>query len=180
MFSRELLRTIHKNKDWIVDEVSDSLCPETISYRSLHVLVEIYNQTMRSIFFVFLLTCETAEIISAVTFVLHKYRSQIPLSLSMFFILAMFEAVFIILVVYGLAGDFYQQSTSSLCQLTRLACNIHDARVTKMELKYREKFLRSCQKQKIKFGLSNFIEKTKPPVFQLFCLNRMIDLMLIH
>jgi hypothetical protein len=33
--------------------------------------------------------------------------------------------------------------------------------------------------EKVKFGLSNFIEKTTPPLFQLFCLDRIVDLLLV-
>lgn len=97
----------------------------------------------------------------------------------LFFIVVVFEATMIFLVVYGLAGDFNLASKMSLTQLKMEAGSQCHGKLLRKERIYREKLLRSCQVHKIKFGLSNFIEKTTPPVFQLYCLNRMIDLLLV-
>lgn len=40
-------------------------------------------------------------------------------------------------------------------------------------------FFKSCQVQKIKIGLSNFITKTAPQLFQQYYLHRIIDLLLV-
>lgn len=96
------------------------------------------------------------------------------------FSMTVLRAVLIFLVVYGFAGDFYKDSELSLSQLKEQAGIRFNGKIAVRERIHREKFLRSCQVQKVKFGLSNFIEKTTPPIFQLFCLDRIADLLLIR
>lgn len=147
-------------------------------FRVLHLLVELFNSIVISLLFLFLIGCGTSQIMSVVTIILH-YTSMNFL-LMMFFTITTLEATLIILVVYGFAGEFYRTSALSLLKLQNKAGIRYFGSLGKRERKYRERFLRSCQAQKVKFGFSNFIEKNTPPIFQLFCLNRIIDLLLLR
>lgn len=43
-----------------------------------------------------------------------------------------------------------------------------------------KKFVDSCPALKVKFGLSNFIDKTTPLVFESYCVARLTDLLLVN
>lgn len=160
----------------LAGENLDVVCPEIIFYRVIHLLVEFCNNLISSLLFLFLLACGTAQVMSAVTTILHS--SSLNFLLLLFFLMAVSQTFLIYLVVYGFAGEFYRSSDLALLQLKR-HIGINGIKIAKKEHKYREKFLRSCQVQKIKFGMSNFIDKTTPLIFQLYCLNRIIDLILV-
>lgn len=165
-----------KNKSLAGDHF-DVVCPEVIFYRVIHLLVELCNNLISSLLFLCLLVCGTCQVVSAVTTLLHA--SSLNFLLLIFFIMTVSQTSLIHLVVYGFAGEFYRSSDLSLLQLKRHMGIHYNLGLIKKEHKYRQRFLRSCQVQKIKFGMSNYIEKTTPPVFQFYCLNRIIDLILV-
>lgn len=88
------------------------------------------------------------------------------------YVAAFTQASVINLLVYGYAGDFYQHSNLLLSSLKQNVGNVENRVITRKQLKYRETFLNSCQVEKINFGLSNFIEKSTLPIFQLCILCR--------
>ncbi len=102
-----------------------------------------------------------------------------PLLLIIFYATAITQAVVINLLVYGYAGDFYQRSNFLLLSLKQNMGNVEHRLISRKQVKYRQTFLNSCQVEKIKFGLSNFIEKSTPPMFQLFCVERIVDFLLV-
>lgn len=156
----------------------DASCPEITLYRVVQLLVELCNDVLGSLLFLFLLACGTSQVVSAVTTIL--YASSIDVFVALFFTVMVFETSLIYMVVYGLAGNFYRASELSLLELNKHATIHLNKIVERKERKQRKKFLKSCQVQKVKFGLSNFIEKTTPPMFQLYCLERIIDLLLVQ
>lgn len=156
---------------------SNEPCFEVLFYRIIHLLVESYNTVVRSLLLLLSVTNATAQVISASTLILQN--SSTNLVLLLFFGMTVIQTILTFQVVYGFAGNFFWFSKSSLLQLKRQVGFQYNDRLRR-EHHYREKFLRSCQVQKVRFGWSNFIEKTTPPIFQLFCLNRIIDLLLVR
>ncbi len=152
---------------------------EIVLCRFLHLLVKQYNKMMQTLLFLMLITCDTTEIISATNIIHHSSSQSIPLPLKIFFAVASIQTGITILVAFGFTGDFYKESYKSLAGLKKENRNVK-LRSTRQEKKYRKTFLISCQVQKIQFGMSNFIEKTTPPIFQLYCMNRIIDLLLVR
>lgn len=152
------------------------LLQELSIFRRIHLLVATYNEAMRTLLFMFLFTCGVTQVISAVTLITQPNSVSLPPLVYLFFGGVFIETILIILVVYGFAGDFYQTSETSLAKLNQV---VRSGRMQKKERKFREKYLLSCQVQKMNFGLSNFIEKTTPLIFQLFCLERIIDILLL-
>lgn len=174
-YYRNLLESL-KAGTMLANMNSDEVSSEITLNRAIHLLVERCNDAIRSLLFWFLLTPGTAQVIAAVTIV---HSTIINLLLLLLFAMTVLQTVMTIVVVYGFAGDFNKDSELSLLQLQKQASIQYDVNVGRKERKYRERFLRSCQVQKVKFGLSNFIEKSTPPLFQLYCLNRIIVMLLV-
>ncbi len=155
--------------------------PSSITvYRAIHLLVELFNDAMNSQLFVLMLTCGITEVICAGLIINRSGSSNLPFFLRMFFIILFVQATVGILGWYGFSGDFNQISERSLCKIRRHENITHLEHITRRERKYKKKLLCSFQVQKIKFGLSNYIDKTTPAVFELFCLQRIIDLLLVR
>ncbi len=140
-------------------------------------MVNRYNNIMQTLLFMVLATSGITQIVSTVTIVLSK-SSEVPVYLIGFLLKTSIQATVVILVAYGFAGDFNQESSKSLERLNRENRN-RICLVQRQEFLYTKKFLASCQVQRVQFDLSNFIEKTTPLVFQLYCINRIIDLLLV-
>lgn len=154
----------------------DAVTNEIVSYRAYHLVVEYFNEFMKTVLVLFLLGCGTAEIVSTALLIRQtKTDMMISLPLNLFFSACVLESGLVILGVYGFPGEFYQKSKLSLDFLRREASH---KIIAARKRKYFFKFLRSCYVLKIRFGLSNFIEKTTPPEFQKFCTDRIIDILL--
>ncbi len=133
---------------------------------------------MNTLLLVILLTMGVTQVVCVATLILCK-TSEVPMFLVVFLILCIFNSTLLIIVAYGFAGDFHQESTRSFKCLHKQNRNRVGV-VPRREYLYAEKFLAACQAQNFQFGLSNFIEKTTPLVFQLYCMDRIIDLLLVH
>lgn len=151
---------------------------EMIYCRANHVLAEIYNKSMRTLLFIFLLTSGVGQIISTVTLILQTNSDSVPFLANVFFASVVPQAVLINLVAFGFGGQFHKSSNLSLKQLKQSVRTVKSIKIR--DRKYLERFLNSCQASKIKFGLSNFIEKRTPPMFQQFCVQRIVDLLLLR
>lgn len=147
-------------------------------FRANHVLAEMYNTSMQTVLLFFLITCGVAQTISAFTLIVQTETDSVPLLANIFFVAVILQAFLVNLIVYGFGGDFYKASDLSLKRLKQSAYTVSSLQVR--DRKHLQRFFKSCQVGKIKFGLSNFIEKTTPPIFQLFCINRIIDLLLLR
>ncbi len=145
-------------------------------YRVVHLLVEEYNKAMHSILLFLFISAGLFQTMSVVTLIL--LWNFLPFILELIFAFIVLQASVIILFIYGFAGDFNEMSKHSLSRLKKEVDN--EQGLSRKERKYWNMFLRSCQIERIKFGMSNFIEKTTPPAFQLFCLCRIIDLLLVR
>lgn len=141
--------------------------------------MELYNDAMNSQLLVLMVGCGVSEVASAVILIKQSSSSDIPFFLQIFFVVLFIQSVVRILGLYGFAGDFYQISANSLSVLYHQVDTLFTGNTTSKQRKYREKVLKSFQVQKVKFGFSNYIEKTTPAVFELFCLQRIIDLLLL-
>ncbi len=149
---------------------------EFVAYRAFHLVVERFNKCISSVLALFLLSCGASQVVSAALLVQQtKTNLKISLPLNLFFVLAVIETILIIMVVFGYPGDFHQDSKNTLAMLRRKI--LHKIILPKKRM-YCKTFLRSCSVLKIRFGLANFIEKSTPSVFQLFCANRIIDVLL--
>ncbi len=86
------------------------------------------------------------------------------------------QIIIIFFVAYGTAGSFYGKAAASLAQLkTTLSRNVL------IEWKHRiyaKKILISWQTPRIKLMVSNTNENTTTFEFELFCMERVIDLLL--
>lgn len=150
------------------------------TFRAVHVLVELFNEAMHTLFFTMLVTCGSVQVLAAVAVINQARTSTLPLLINLFFGTLVVDAAIIIGTVFGFAGNLYKRSEVLLNQLRKQIKSRQPFNSTRKEYKYKKSFLNSCQVAKVKFGLSNFIEKTTPPIFQLFCLNRIIDLLLVN
>lgn len=183
-FFRKLLSDFTHGANLMTSNVLTS--SKNLYGRGIHILVELYNETMRTLLFLFLFSCGMIQINCAVTLIYEckQYSvggSHMPISLILFFTFSYIQQILIILVVYGFAGGFYRQSKEFLEVAKR---NIgggikYTNCIAKKERQYRKMYLLSCQIERVKFGLSNFIEDKTPPIFQLFCMDRIIDSLLI-
>ncbi len=142
--------------------------------REIHLLTTMYNNGMRSIFFVALLGTGIAQIIPVVVLI---RTTSLSFVITIFFVSLAIQASLIILIVYGFAGNVHTVSKVSLAKLEQV---VRSGNFGRFNQRYLERFLSSCQILKIKFGMSNFIEKSTPPIFQLFCIERCIDLLLLY
>lgn len=159
-------------KNWMDIPRSITVC------RAIHLLVELYNDAMNSLLFILMLACGVTEITSALLIINRSGSNNLPFFLEMFFVILLIQATVGILGWYGFAGDFNQISERSLCKIMRQGSML--PKLTQKERNFKEKTLRSFQVGRIKFGLSNYIEKTTPAIFELFCLQRMVDLLLVQ
>ncbi len=156
---------------------SKSICTKLTYCRAVHLLVEKYNAVMRTLLFAVLLALGILQVISVVNLVLESW-SSVPIMVNLFYGATFLESFLVVLVGYGFAGDLHLVSKHTLARLKAQVLSKDYGRFGRKEHKYKKAFVMSCQVQKIKFGLSNFIEKTTPPVFQLFCSDRIVDLLL--
>lgn len=154
----------------------DQLRNEVVSYRAFTLVVELFNECVSSLLVVFLVAVGVIQVIPT-ALVIQQMKSdlQIPMALNVFLVGMIADTTFIILCVYSFPGEFYENSKKSLIFLRRKAlCQITSA----IKRRHAIATLRSCSVLKIRFGLSNFIEKTTPPAYQLFCTDRIIDILL--
>ncbi len=141
-----------------------------VSYRSFQLLVKIFNKAMCGILFMFLLSCGTCQVVAAL--VLLNKSEQISFLIKTLFSIAVIES-FLVFVV-----DFYEQSETTLADLKR---NFNDnLGIRRKERKHLGLFLRSCQVASIRLGFSNYIEKLTPPLVQMYCVDRLVDLLLLQ
>lgn len=141
---------------------------------------------MRSLLFLCMFAAGVWQIMSAVTLVFqfHQLRvggNTMPLSLNLCFATVTVEETLVILVLYGFVGDIYNESKKSLRDLKRKIVGGPNQGIilTRKEQNYRKMYIASCQIEKFQFELSNYIEKKTVPVFQIFCCNRIIDILFI-
>lgn len=144
---------------------------------ALHLLVDRYNVAMGPQLFNLLTASAITQVICA-TALIQPDCNSIPILLSTFYFALLISMFFTTLAVFGFAGDFYASSFTTLSKFKRNAA--HQLKnISKREHSFRSRFLVSCQVQKVKFGLSNFIDKTTPVIFEMFCVNRIVDMLLL-
>lgn len=100
--------------------------------------------------------------------------ARLPPAMVIFFGVLAIDMVFVITFAYGFAGDLNKQSKIFVATLQS----------TKMFVARRSRkclslFIQSCPPLKIRFGMSNYIDKTTPLIFQSFCSCRIVDLLLV-
>ncbi len=125
-----------------------------------------------------LVTVGVGQMGCAAVIISQKTSNDTPFLLNLFFIVSIVQSVLVFLMVYGSFGDFYVESDKCLATLKRLVSdqNLPNRR----KQLHMHKFLNSVQIAKVRFGFSNFIEKNTPPLFQQFCIERLVDLLLVN
>lgn len=146
-------------------------------HRKIHLLVESFNETMLSLLFCLLFICGMLQVLSCGTIIQQQRMESLPVMINLIFLALIVEAVLVIIIVFGFMGSFYKQSKQFLEQL-KVQFALVELKTSKRDTKLFKTFLTSCQVLKIKFGMSNFIENKTPPTFQLFCIERIVDLLL--
>ncbi len=142
--------------------------------REIHLLAEMCNDSMQTLFFFLLLTSGITQLISVVALI---RPDPLPFLVIMFFIAVALQSILINTVLYGFAGDVHETSKRSLQKLKQGVENMYLRNVRK-ERTYFRCSLASFQTTKIRFVMSNFIGKCTPPIFQIFCIDRIIDVLL--
>lgn len=147
-----------------------------VAHRAFHLILERFNKYVGSELVLILITCGASQIVSA-ALLIQQTKSDLKMSLplNLFFLVVVFQTVFDIMAIYGFPGELNQESKISLDFLKRKV--MHEIE-PKHKRKYYITFLNSCQVSKIRLGLTNYIDKTTPPVSQLFCVDRIIDVLL--
>ncbi len=84
-----------------------------ISYPSIHLLVKRYNNIMCTLLIAVLVTLGIVQVIPLFTL----KQSQIPMVLIVFLTMTACQATQMIIVAYGFAGNFNQESFKSLKSL---------------------------------------------------------------
>lgn len=105
-------------------------------------------------------------------------QNTLPMIFQLLFGVFVVDASLVILVMYGFAGDFYDISKHLVPRLKKEMGNVQGLKGK--ERKYCNTFLMSCQIERIKIGMSNYIKTTTPPAFQLFSLRKIVDLLLVR
>ncbi len=172
-----MLKAILKEQRWL-DQTTNFIHPEIVKCRANHVLAEIYNASLCTLLFHSLVACGATQIISAVTLIVQSSSDGVPLLANMFFAFIIPQAFLVFIIVFGIGGEFHNTSNISLKRLMQGV--LTTSSLTRQDRRYLQRYLTSCQVGKIKLGFSNFIEKTTPPILQLFCVNRIIDLILVR
>ncbi len=147
--------------------------------RAIHILVEQYNQSLHSLWFEVLVASGITQIICVVALIGQPSCNSVAVVVNLFYLATTVLTVLINVIIYGFAGNLYENSKKHLSNLQQQNVPKGLSRAAKKEFKMRKTFFKSCQVEKIKFGMSNFIEQTTPPIFQLFCIARIIDLLLL-
>lgn len=144
----------------------------------MHILVGLLNICLGSTLVVLLIGLGICQVMSAFILINPHTAGLTPIPLKVFYAVIAFIVSPILVIAYGFAGNFYDASVKSLHDLKR------KAKLTllkqRKQRKVCEKFLASCQVQKIQFGATNYIDKLTPLVFQQFCIDRIIDLVLVQ
>lgn len=161
-----------------MDNVLQDIWSELVLSRAIHILVEKYNRSIQPILFGFLVVTGVTQIICVVALIWQTSWNSVPVALNMFYLTVNLDTVLIILIIFGFAGDLYASLNSMLSDLKRQNQPKIQNKMERKEYRMRKCFFNSCQPHKIKFGLSNFIEKTIP-ILQNFCVERIIDLLLV-
>lgn len=139
-----------------------------LSFRSLQILTSRYNNFARVSLVCFLLTCSLWEIV--LSWILIS-PTHVPLPLKLFFFAVIFEVVIAISLIYGFAADLHYQSTKVMGNITKYS------KVRRS--KYLKRFFSSSQVLRVEFAVTNYLEKTTPLMFQKFCGDRILDLLLL-
>lgn len=97
---------------------------------------------------------------------------KIPFSV---FLLVTVDSVLLIIVTFGGMSAVYRESKSIIKRKAMWhmhICFVSPSEYSRMELKWQEKFYKSCPLIKVKFGYSNFIEELTP----LNCMNTAVGM----
>lgn len=174
MYFRKLHHAIRERKSWI-----ENVGPEQSLIRAIHLLVERYNAAMNSLLCSLLLSSGMTQVISASTLIRQPNFNSADIILNLFYLAITINTFFITTVMYGFAGDFFAASDFKLSHLKRNVVKKTLEIVLKREHRFRSRFLAACQVEKVQFCVSNFIEKTTPLVFELYILDRTVDMLLV-
>ncbi len=125
---------------------SNELMYEFSLFRSFHLLVERYNDAIRTTLFSLLLSSGVAQVVSAAGILLQKSSDNVPFVTNLFFLGLIIQAALVIQVVYGFCGHFYLKSCGSMTFLRK-----HVKTGERGNRKRLEMFLCSCQRYSLAF-----------------------------
>lgn len=138
---------------------------------TVQLLMENFNGALRIFYAFTLVVTGTCEVVS-LSILLGPLKSQVPPPLWLFFIGVAAESILTILVFYDFAANLHYVTTRSF--------SILQSKEKVIKSRYLKRFLKSCQVLRVQIGSSNnYLEKRTPLVFQKFCIDRIIDLLLL-
>lgn len=146
--------------------------------RAVHIVMQLLNICLGSTIVVLLIRLGICQVMSA--FILYNPHTAelTPIPLRIFYAVITCFVFPMLVIAYSFAGNFYVDSVKLLLDLKRKA-KLSFLKQSKQR-KVCEKFQASCQVQKIEFGVTNYIDKLTPLVFQKFCIDIIIDLVLVQ
>lgn len=91
-------------------------------HRSIQILTEMYNDIMWTIVLMAFLSCGLSQIVCLFALINSNSQSTSTgtMFLNLFFVSVVVQSVCIILGVYGVAGNFHQDSANSLASLKKI------------------------------------------------------------
>lgn len=149
-----------------------------VMQRAVHIIMKLLNICLGSTIVVLLIGLGICQVMSAFILINPHNAELTPIPLKLVYAVITCFVFPILVIAYGFAGNFYDDSVKLLQELKRKA-KLSYLKQPKQRKVY-EKFIASCQVQKIEFGVTNFIDKLTPLVFQKFCIDRIIDLVLVQ
>lgn len=152
-------------------------------YRELQLMVQYFNAISSSQLVATLIAFGSVQVASVLqlfrsssatsqsaSLTFHQYA--VKYSIVIFSLSILINMTITIIFLFGFCGRVNEASSKALLRLRRFS-------EFKTSTQY-EKILRSLPTLKIYFGSTNFIEKQTPVVFQLFLLERIVDVLLLQ
>ena len=144
-------------------------CSFTLIYRQIQLLSGQYNLLhQRAILVVLIMAVVSTQ--SICIYALIEFHSQMHWMLEIFFAMMGFDCFMSIIMLCGTLADAYDDSVQALKILKR----------NHRGCKWLYRFHISCQTIKMRFGVTNFMEKLTPLNFQNFSLCQTVNLLLMN
>ncbi|CAL8098707.1 unnamed protein product [Orchesella dallaii] len=150
-----------------------------LEYRQLQLLTKYYNWIQQDAIISLMLTLVICLTIVC-SYVIIKLGSDISVSHFLFFSCALVDALATIVVCYGQFGCLHTQSRSALTMITsQVIPKVAIAKVPSIDLKLMKKYATSFYPLKVRLGSVNFVEKITPLVSLQFCVEQLVNLLLL-
>ncbi|CAL8098741.1 unnamed protein product [Orchesella dallaii] len=150
-----------------------------LEYQQLQILTIYYNFIQQDVIISLMLTLIICLTIVC-SYVLIKLGSGISVSHFLFFSCALVDSLATMVICYGQFGCLHTQSTSVLTIIrSQIIPNVASAKISYNDLKLMKKYVESFYPLKVQLGSVNFVEKITPLVSLQFCVEQLVNLLII-